>query len=94
MQAGIQIARAMLPQAEYALSPVGFQAVDDAKKILEWVRRHRHHAFTSRDIAQNSGVRTVDKIFPALDLLEQHNILTQLSVPNKPRMCLMHPLFK
>ena len=94
MQAGIQIATALRPHASYALSPVGFQAVDDAKKILEWVRRHRNHAFTSRDIAQNSGVRTVDKIFPALDLLEQHNILTQLSVPNKPRMCLMHPLFK
>lgn len=93
MQAGIQIARAMLPQAEYALSPRGFQAVDDAKKILEWVRRHRHSSFTSRDIGQNSGVRTNDKIFPALDLLEQHNILTQLSVPNKPRMCLMHPSF-
>ena len=93
MQAGIQIARAMLPQAEYALSPAGFQAVDDAKKILEWVRRHRHSSFTSRDIGQNSGVRTNDKIFPALDLLEQHNILTQLSVPNKPRMCLMHPYF-
>jgi hypothetical protein len=93
MFSGIQMAQAILPHARYAHNPSGFQAVKDAEKILSWVRRHRYMAFSSRDIAQYSGVKTNKKIFPALDLLEQHNILTQLVLPQKSRMCLMHPNF-
>jgi hypothetical protein len=93
MFSGIQMARAILPHARYAHNPSGFQAVKDAETILIWVRRHGHRVFSSRDIAQYSGVKINDKIFPALDLLAQHNILTQLVYPQKSRMCLMHPEF-
>lgn len=93
MQAGIQITRVISDHAWHALSPSGFRAVADAKKILEWVRRHQYSFFTSREIAQGSGVKINEKIFPALDLLEQHNILTQHITPKKPRMCMMHPNF-
>lgn len=93
MQAGIQIARVISRHAGHALLPSGFRAVAEAKKILEWIRRHRHVSFTSRDIGQGvSGMRNAN-IFPALDLLEQNNILTQHIIPSKPRMCLMHPSF-
>lgn len=91
--AGIAIARVILPHARYAFSTSGFRAFTDAQKILKWVKRHQQAAFTSKDIAQYSGVRTNEKIHPALDLLEQHNILTQRVTAQKPRLCLMHQSF-
>ena len=91
--AGIEITRAILPHARYAFSTSGFRAYGDALKILKWVKRHQQFGFTSRDIAQYSGVKTNEKIFPALDLLAQHNILTQLVTAHKPRVCLMHQGF-
>lgn len=93
MQSGISIAHAIAVHAEYAADPIGLCAYANAQKILSWVRRHRHTQFTSKDIAQNSGVKTNDKIFPALDLLERHNILTQVVTPNHPRLCMIHPRF-
>ena len=93
MQAGILIAREISAHAAYATDPTGLCAYGNAQKILKWANRHRHAQFTSRDIAQNSGVKTNDKIFPAVDLLEHHNILTQVVTPNHPRLCQMHPCF-
>lgn len=91
--AGISIAQKIGPHAEYALNPSGLCAHENAQKILAWVRRHRHLRFNSRDAAQGSGVTTTTKIYPALDLLERHNMLTQLITPKKPRECVMHPRF-
>lgn len=93
MLAGIHIAWSIAPHAEYALNPSGLCAYKNAQEILKWVRRHKHPRFDSKEIAQYSGVTATAKIFPALDLLEQHNMLTQLITPKKPRLCVMHPRF-
>ena len=93
MTAAINVARILYLQAEYVFSTRGMSVVEDAKKILEWVQRHLHCGFSSRDIAQFSSVKGNDRIFPALDLLESKNFLVQGIYPNKPRFCMMHPAF-
>lgn len=91
MDVAIRIAEhCLLPHAEYAFSPSGFRASQDAQIILTWVKRHGSSCFDSREVSQGTTVKTVDKIFPALDFLERCNILTQLVVPNKPRLCAIH----
>lgn len=93
MQAGIAIAMAVAPHAEFAFNPTGLCAYEDAQKILAWVKRHKGAEFDSNQIAQYSGVTTNAKVFPALDLLEKHNMLTQQITPSRPRKCVMHPRF-
>lgn len=93
MQVGISIAMAIEPHAEFAFNPTGLCAYEDAQKILAWVRRHKGSMFDSKQIAQYSGVTTNAKVFPALDLLEKHNMLTQQITPSRPRKCVMHPYF-
>jgi hypothetical protein len=90
MQAGIAIARMITDHANYAFNPSGLCAYYDALKIIEWFRRHRRYIFTSRDVGQGIGNMTNANTFPALDLLEQHNIITQLITPNHPRICAVH----
>ena len=93
VEAGISIALAISPHAEFAFNPTGLCAYEDAQKILTWVKRHKESMFDSRQIAQYSGVTTNAKVFPALDLLEKHNMLTQQISPCRPRKCVMHPSF-
>ncbi len=93
MEAGISIACAISAHAEFAFDPAGLCAYEDAQRILRWVRRHRHGVFDSRQAAQSSGVTTNLRIFPALDLLERHDILAQWVTPERPRQCVMHPYF-
>ncbi|CAK7067292.1 MAG: hypothetical protein DELT_01701 [Desulfovibrio sp.] len=93
IQAGISIALAISPHADFAFNPTGLCAYEDAQKVLAWVRRHKGAVFDSKQIAQYSSVTTNAKVFPALDLLEKHNILTQLITPGRPRQCAMHPYF-
>jgi len=93
MMLGIQLADAHIAHASFAFDPTGSSAFCDAQKILVWVKRHRRGRFTSREIAQGiSNMKNAD-IHPALDLLEQHNILVQIIIPNRSRICVMHPHF-
>ena len=72
-------------------APWGYTAVANARKILNWVRRHRHHVFTSRDIAQQTEVRKNVEIFAALDVLEKHNIISQVVSPKRARLVGVNP---
>ena len=93
MLLGIQIADAHIAHASFAFDPTGTSAFYDAQKILAWVKRHGYGRFTSRDIAQGISNMTNANIHPALDLLEQHNILGQIIIPNRSRICVLHPHF-
>lgn len=93
MQLGISIANMLMPHADYAFSPSGLCAYTDAQKILAWVRKHKCGRFTSRDIGQGVENMRKENIFPALDLLAQHNVLAQLIIPNRSRECVVHPQF-
>ena len=93
MALGIELAESYIPHAVFAYSPSGNSAYYDSQKILSWVRRHNHWCFKARDIAQGISNMTNANIFPALDLLEQHNYLRQIIIPEKSRICVMHPRF-
>ncbi|MDR1642228.1 MAG: DUF3987 domain-containing protein [Clostridiales bacterium] len=87
MLAGISIADMIFPHAEFAFYPPGLTAYHNAQKIVEWIRKHRHCKFTSRDVAQGTAVIKNANIFPALDLLESHFIMAQVIRPGHPRAC-------
>jgi len=93
MLLGIQIADAHIAHAYFAFDQSGTSAFYDAQKILAWVKRHGYGRFTSRNIAQEISNMTNANIHPALDLLEQHNILAQIIIPNRSRICVLHPHF-
>lgn len=93
MSLGIQIAHVHINHASYAFAPCGNSAFYDAQKILDWVKRHKYSRFTARDIGQGiSNMKNIN-IHPALNLLEQHNILAQIIIPGRSRICVMHPSF-
>ena len=94
MELGIQIAALHVDHAVFAYSPSGSGAYYDAGKILDWVRSHNKLRFTVREIGQGKYKMTNDKIYPALDLLEEHNYLRQINYPGRSTICVMHPRFR
>jgi hypothetical protein len=93
IQFGIKIADAYIPHAEFAFREDGVKALNDAQKIINWIKRHSKDTFTARDIAQGVSGMKNDNINPALDLLEQHNVLAQIIFPGHSRICVLHPDF-
>ncbi|MBQ9453503.1 MAG: DUF3987 domain-containing protein [Desulfovibrio sp.] len=91
MTNAVSLAKYAFECKRFLCEPLGYSAVINANKILKWVKRHRHHVFTSRDIAQQTDVRTTIEIFPALDLLEAHNIIAQVITPNRARLIGINP---
>ena len=90
-QAGVAIARSTIPAAQYAFAPDGLRAMEDARKINAWMLRHNVAVFEARTIAQNTSVRSIDRVNSALDLLEKHNHLRQLLRNSGGRLCVAHP---
>lgn len=84
------IVRVLARHAQYAFSSDGIQAYYDAQKILDWIGRHRHGAFTSTQVARGVSGMTNQNIFPALDALEGLNAIRQLIIPGRPRLCVCH----
>ena len=76
--------------AEYAFSPSGLSAYYDAQKIIDWLTRHDHSFFTSTDVAKGIESMKNENIFPALDALENLNIIRQHIAPGKSRLCVVH----
>jgi hypothetical protein len=93
MESGVIIAKTILSHADYAFNPSGLCAFNDAIKIIEWQRRHRHYRFNSRDVGQGIRIDGNDRIYLALDLLERCHIITQAKVPGHPHLCAVHPTF-
>lgn len=74
----------------YAFSPCGIQAYYNAEKIFEWIKRHKFNQFTNTEVAQGVANMRNSNIFPALDALEEINIIRQI-VTKKQRICVVHP---
>jgi len=74
----IQIGRYLVPHNLAALAMVGADpAVEDARYLLAWIRRHGKRSFTQRDAhrgGQHRFARSEDLI-PGLDLLEGHGYI-------------------
>ena len=84
------IVNRLVLHAQYAIHPSGLQAYYDSQKIIEWIIRHRCNAFNSTQVARGISGMTNKNIFPALDTLERLNVIRQLILPDKPRLCVCH----
>lgn len=84
------IVNRLVLHAKYAIHPSGLQAYYDSQKIVEWIIRHRCNAFNSTQLARGISGMTNKNIFPALDTLERLNVIRQLILPDKPRLCVCH----
>lgn len=88
MDAGIALAEFFAEHAVAAYDKSRLQGLKYAKKILNWVDRHRKPVFTARQVHRGVGhCKSVD-ITAGLDLLEQHGIIGRY-VTTKQTFCVV-----
>ena len=94
MQMGIALARLFRKHAEFAYGAEGLPAVNMAQKILKWIlgpfRLREQAFFTPREAQQ--GIRRLksDVTDAPLRILEEINVIRQVSMPGK-RLCVVNP---
>lgn len=80
MEIALALATALIDQALAVFDLMRRDpAVEDAQRILRWIRRQEKTQFTVRDCfcAHQGHFRKVDSMYPAVHLLEQHGYLRQ-----------------
>ena len=90
-QTAVCIARSTIPAAAYSFAPNGLRAMEDARKISDWVKRHNVVEDDARKVSQQCSIRSMDRVNNALDLLEQHNHIRQLLRKSGGRVFVVHP---
>jgi hypothetical protein len=91
IQAAIQIGLSLFPHAEYAIDPAGYQALQDAIKIREFLIRESKSGFTERIIQQNVRISDKSNLHVALQALVQHNTIRQIPGPVKAPAYVVRP---
>jgi hypothetical protein len=80
MQRAIQIGHYLLAHARKTFAEMGCDpAVEDARHVLAWIRKHGEDAFSRRTCfdALRSRFPRVELLEPALDLLERHGYIRE-----------------
>jgi putative DNA primase/helicase len=80
MECALSLAAALIDQALAVFDLMQRDpVVEDAQRILRWIRRQERTQFTARDCfcAHQGHFRKVDSMYPAIHLLEQHGYLRQ-----------------
>jgi hypothetical protein len=88
MDAGIALAEFFAEHAVAAYDKSRLQGLKYAKKILNWVDRHRKPVFTARQVHRGVGHCKSVEITAGLDLLEQHGIIGRY-VTTKQTFCVV-----
>jgi len=90
MFSAIELARTLLPQADYAYNSCGLKAYAVANIILEWIKKHSKPHFDLRFVLQDKGLKK-SQALPALDVLDMHHILRQITTPRNAVICVVNP---
>lgn len=92
MELAISLATALIAQADYAYNPLCLPAVNDAKRIKEWMTQSQQASFDLRSLTQSTSINKAQAL-PALNALERHNILRQIITPKGSVICVVNPNF-
>jgi hypothetical protein len=86
----IEITKALLTHADYALNPSGYQAFKTAEKLLDFFKLQSFSHVTLRYITQQRGFLQ-NSLLPALQLLEQANCIKKIPGPKRAPAYVIHP---
>ncbi|MBI4369726.1 MAG: DUF3987 domain-containing protein [Elusimicrobia bacterium] len=87
IERAIRIGKYLIPHARAAYSCMGADpAIEDAKRVLSWVRRERLGNFSKRELFQalKGYFKRVSQLEPALAALQEHGYIRNRAVAPRP----------